>query len=74
MPTPVFIHDDDEYCVFLGHFDGHDLYVHHEGLPTYVARYSNDGPDYKSGVVFVGIDKHITEAHRLAVQRGISIL
>lgn len=72
--TPKFEHDDPEWCVFLGHADGHDLYVHPVGIcPTYVARYGDDGPDYTSGAVFVGTNPHITLAHELATARGIAI-
>lgn len=71
--VPAFTHDDDEHCVFLGHFQARDLYVHHAGIPTYVARYGNEGEEYMSGAVFVGRDPHITEAHRLATERGIAL-
>lgn len=39
-----FNHNCDS-CKFLGVFDGHDLY---SCLETVLARYSDDGPAYKS--------------------------
>lgn len=73
LTPPQFTHDDSENCVFLGHFEGHDLYVHHKGYPTYIARYGNDGPDYITGAFLVGLDPHISEAHRVATLRGIAV-
>lgn len=75
---PVHVHDCDT-CVFLGTWVTteygarveYDLYKH-ENLPTYVARYSSQDSDYTSGLVFVGLNPAITEAHRLATEQGIA--
>lgn len=44
---------DCENCVFLGYEDYYDLYFCPQGtIPTVIARFSNDGPDYISGMPF----------------------
>lgn len=75
--SPKYTHDCD-ICTFLGTVysnEGHpiDLYVHADGIETYIARYSSDEPDYQSGKVFVGIDPYITTAHYLAQAKGIAL-
>lgn len=50
MLDPKFTHDCTA-CTFLGHVDDHDLYVCQSAATkqfTYIARYSDDGPDYAS--------------------------
>ena len=66
---PQFKHDCDD-CAFLGRSkDGtHDLYFHDsdcECKRTIIARYGNNGPEYKSGMIFgqKKIDPHLTEAY-----------
>lgn len=49
LEGPVFEHDCDE-CVFLGHYEKHDLYYCGKDIETVIARWSSDGPDYASGV------------------------
>ena len=45
---PEFQHDCDA-CFFLAHYRDHDLYICGEGEhASILARYSNDGPDYRS--------------------------
>jgi hypothetical protein len=63
-------------CHFLGQMGKYDLYVCPLGkvADTLVARFSSDGPDYMSGLYFIGIIPEITEAARLAVSAGYSIL
>ena len=53
MTKPLYEHDCD-LCVFLGSYKEHDLYYHqYKDRPlTVVARYSNYGPDYISGMCF----------------------
>jgi len=71
---PLFTHDCDS-CQFLGTHKGlHDLY-YCPGEPTVVARYGNDGPDYKSGLAFAfpGGTECLYEARIRAVQRGFDI-
>jgi hypothetical protein len=66
---------DCTYCLFLGHYDGADLYYcpRCEG-GTAVARYGNDGPDYVSMAIDPKIDvekrsnKHLAEAIRRALK------
>ena len=51
--TPLYTHDC-EMCLFLGIYEGMDLYFCPQlGNPTLVARRSSDGADYTSGVEFV---------------------
>lgn len=68
---PRYQHDCTK-CVFLGTDGEYDLYVcEGEGRPTVIARYGDDGPQYKSGLASVGIDPHLTEAADWAVYRGL---
>jgi hypothetical protein len=67
---PLFMHDCAE-CVFLGHYDKHDLYfcagsTLHGTVPTVVARFDHDSLDYKSGMALAGSDKHLHEAYERA--------
>lgn len=42
---------DCETCKFLGHYNEYDLYYCSQtGLPTVIARYGDDGPEYTSGM------------------------
>ena len=83
MSAPLFEHDCDG-CVFLGsmHRAGRarvDLYVCNfdktpdgkQRWPTVIARFGNDGPDYSSGMPFVGQVPELTEAFARAVERGV---
>jgi hypothetical protein len=75
-------HDCDN-CVFLGQFENADLYVcaHNNIIDTVVARFSDDGPDYLSGLTFAyayGEDLSIEEDSDMkstfeAFKRAISI-
>jgi len=59
---------------FLGSFDGHDLYFDSQiGIPTVIARFGPEGPDYKSGMEFAarGLDPHLVEARLRALDRGL---
>lgn len=68
--TPKFQHDCPN-CSFLGHFRGHDLYWCQEqrGLWTVIARYGDDGPEYKSGSAFTEVDAELAEAKRRFKER-----
>jgi len=52
---PMYHHDCD-HCTFLGQYEWRqhtfDLYhcIQGGGLPTVIARFSSDGPDYESGI------------------------
>ena len=64
---PIFEHDCS-HCIFLGHFDNHDLYHCNHTRETFLARYGNEGHEYKSGKVFsYGMDEHLTKARELTV-------
>ena len=59
---------------FLGSFQGHDLYFDPQiTVPTVIARFGPEGPDYKSGLPLaeIDIDIHLTEAKRRATERGL---
>ena len=49
--TPQRFEHDCDACVFIGHYAGHDIYRCPQGgiVPTIVARFGDDGPDYHSG-------------------------
>lgn len=59
-------------CIFLGQHGSFDLYYcTQHGNPTVIARYGDTGPDYTSGLCFVGAVPALTEAYRRAVERGL---
>lgn len=68
--NPLFVHDCDR-CTFLGSFNNHDLYVHTGGWPTVIARWSSDGPDYYSGLMFADTRPELGEAKRRAESLGL---
>jgi hypothetical protein len=78
--TRRFVHDCDS-CTFLGVYDcpedkaTYDLY--HcmqggplDGIPTVIARYGHDGPDYLSGINMT-LTPALVEAQKRAVARGL---
>ena len=71
--TPRYDHDCDS-CVFLGSHRLHDLYFcPQHGIPTIIARFSDEPSDYYSGMSF-GKNKIIEPlfaAYRKAVDRGL---
>lgn len=71
--TPLFAHDC-ETCIFLGTFNGKDLYFHRSELETTVlARDSSEPGDYSSGLEFalLGINPTLVEALARAKARGL---
>jgi len=66
-----FKHDCNT-CVPLGEFNEYDLY-YCPNEPTVIARFSDDGPDYKSGLEFAkkGIIPELVEAYTRAKDIGI---
>ncbi len=70
--TPRFCHDCTR-CTFLGGFDAADLYFCCGSLETTViARYSDEGSNYASGMAFsFGSNAHLTEARRRAQKVGV---
>lgn len=57
-----YTHDCGE-CEFLGQYKEYDLY-YCEKEPTVIARYGNDGPEYMSGISFVGVSEPLTIAYK----------
>ena len=81
--TPQFKHDCD-ICTFLGRYEGnedwgdggkYDLYVHISGdndfLTTVLARYGDEGWEYRSGMCFAKDGHPVEEALRRAIERGL---
>ena len=74
-----FKHDCNA-CVFLGHYQGSDLYFcprggpAANGIPTVIARRSNDPPDYTSGMVFAMPSLKERVANKYALDDGIVAL
>lgn len=63
-------------CIFLGQKDEYDLYFCDQDweLPTIVARYSDDSPDYLSGMVAASEPPYtsiLRTGYKLAVARGL---
>lgn len=70
---PRFEHDCDK-CIFLGHYNEHDLYFCPQGgSPTVIARWSSDGPDYISGLALVKSSEVLQMAQRRAMEIGLFI-
>lgn len=68
--APAFDHDCDR-CLFLGTYEGRDLYYCEEGsFETVIARHSSDPGDYTSGLILDGVDPLITEGARRARNKG----
>lgn len=71
---PLFQHDCDD-CISLGeHKIGEveaDLYFCTQGgiMNTVIARYSDDGPDYSSGLEFMH-NPFLREAEKRALEQG----
>jgi hypothetical protein len=65
-PAPRYLHDC-ECCRFVGFHKDADLY-YCATEPTVIARYSDEGSDYSSGLVFAnGANEALTIARRRAV-------
>lgn len=67
---PIYLHNCD-VCVFLGNFDNKDLYFCPNGRTTVIARNSDEGHDYQSGLVFADVDLHLGVAKFLAKRKGL---
>ncbi len=71
---PQYQHDCKE-CKFLGQseFGKYDLYFcEQSGISTtLIARFSDEGRDYKSGLCFVGMEPVLTQAYKLARIRNL---
>lgn len=67
-----YTHDCDN-CKPLGEYARYDLYFcpSTHAIPTLVARFSSDGPDYISGLEFRHTIPCIGEAYRRAVKQNL---
>jgi hypothetical protein len=78
LPAAHFAHDCDS-CIYLGQDSEHDFYFCNSRLPTVIARYSSNAPDYASGLqAAIEIEKFdpkvehpLVKALKLARQRGL---
>lgn len=73
MSEPLFTHYCDA-CTFLGLHNNHDLYFcKNEFETTVIARYGNDGSEYRSGMVFAEphLNLELYEAKLLAIKIGL---
>ena len=63
---------DCKNCKPLGHYNEHDLYFCAQGglVPTVLARYGNEGPEYLSGLTLAPAIPELGEAARRAVAAG----
>lgn len=72
--SPFFTHDC-VHCVYLGSYDGNDLYYCDAGgEQTVIARYGNDPDENKSGIIFQSTDRHLTTAASRANLFGLAEL
>ena len=74
MNKPKYQHDCSK-CIFLDHIDNHDLYAcvdNNQKIKTVIARYSDDGPDYISGLIFAETEYLLKKALELAKEKGYS--
>lgn len=62
-------HDCDG-CVPLGEFGEYDLYAHCEQPVTVIARRSDEGSDYVSGLELAEFYPELAEAKKRALDRG----
>ena len=67
---PLFQHDCEK-CVFLGSFNGEDLYFHPLPMITLVRRHGSEGWDYTSGLPLWNVDPILGEAARRALEKGL---
>lgn len=69
--TPQFKHDCDQ-CRFLGTFNDHDLYFCSKGSgATVIARWSDNGPDYTSGLHSAAFVPELSVARYMATLKGL---
>ena len=71
--TPLFVHDC-KCCTFLGTSESkQDLYFCKQGgvEDTVIARFSSEGPDYRSGIYFAHRVPELGQALKLARQQGL---
>ena len=66
---PLHKHDCD-VCIFLGSFNGEDLYFHPIAPLTLISR-AGEGSHYLSGLPFWNVEPQLGEAARRAVDIGV---
>lgn len=59
---------DCEQCIPLGQTERADLYFC-PNEPTLIARHSDEGSDYASGIAFANFNPDLVEAKRLALEK-----
>ncbi len=63
---------DCEQCIYLGEFSEQDLYFCEQGgIPTVIARWSDEGGDYNSGIAAAEYIAELKEAKDRAKARGL---
>ena len=69
---PRFQHDCT-ICTFLGQYNEFDLYFCPQGgrIPTVIARYGDDGPEYQSGLIPASVLPELQEARKRAIDKGL---
>ncbi len=78
MENPKYTHDC-ENCKFLGTHQDHDLYFcdnlekdsESDFFSTVIARYGNEGSEYKSGMVFAKEGHILFEAKNRVLEMGL---
>ncbi len=65
----LYAHDCTE-CIYLGAYRAHDLYYCVRALPTVIARFGPDGPEYVSGLGLAALDPILAEAKRRVGELG----
>lgn len=74
MSSPRYEHDCEQ-CVYLGQEDDFDLYYCNKiSIPTVIARYSPNGPDYLSGMPYPNQKQGpLVAARKLAAIKGFTL-
>lgn len=67
--VPRFAHDCKD-CVFLGTFNGEDLYFH-PNPPNLISRGNNSKTEYTCGILLWEVEPQLTEAARRALTFGL---
>ncbi len=74
METPKYTHDC-ENCKFLGTHKDHDLYFCEDEkdgfFDTVIARYGNEGSEYKSGMIFAKEGHILFETKKRVLEMGL---
>ena len=68
--SPIYEHDCSD-CVFLGNYNGQDLYYHKTHPVNLVNRYGDLDTEVISGLGFYNVEPQLTEAAIRAVKLGM---